>query len=153
MTSADPALLRTECMIQNDSRLMAGASAVVLDAARRANLSESAQTALMDAVVGICRAVFAIAEKSEGKDTKITLVTSDFPDRVEVAIDYAGDVTPDFGISGRGAKGLRSELSGDAVQSRRPDDAVDRVSHSTHDGRSRVTLTKFSPLRNSRRND
>ena len=153
MTSPDPALLRTECIIQNDSRLMAGASAVVLDAARRANLSESAQAALMDAVAGICQAAFAIAQRSEGKDAKITLVTSDFPDRVEVAIDYAGEMAPDFDISGSGAKALGGELSGDAAESQGSNNAVDHVSHSARDGHSRVTLTKFSPSRNSHRND
>jgi hypothetical protein len=153
MTSADPALLRTECVLQNDSRLMSGASAVVLDAARRANLSESAQAALMDTVVRVCRAAFAVSEKSEGKDTKITLVTSDFPDRVDVAIDYAVEMAPDFDIPGSGAKSPRGELSGNAAESRGSDDAVDHVSHSTRDGHSRVTLTKFSPSRNSHRND
>jgi hypothetical protein len=150
MTPADPALLRTECILQNDSRLIAAFSAVILDAARRANLSERAQDSLKDAVLQACRLSFDILEKSGEEGPKIQLVTTDFPDRVEVTIDYPGKMAPEFEIASNGAIG---DLSGKADGNRSADGAVDLLSHFMRDGHSRVTLTKFSPSRNSHRND
>jgi hypothetical protein len=150
MTPADPALLRTECILQDDSRLMAGASAVLLDAARRANLSESAQAGLKDAALKVCRASFDVLAKAGEKTPTIQLVTSDFPDRVEVTIDYPGEMAAEFEITANGPNG---ELSGEFSDGGSAIGPVDLVSRSTRDGRSRVTLTKFLPSRNSYRND
>jgi anti-sigma regulatory factor (Ser/Thr protein kinase) len=135
--SNDPA--RTELMLPDDERLLAAITPVVQHASQRCGLSTESQEGLVAAATEA--ATFPLMEGQAAGEPKVRVVVSDFPDRVEVAIEHRGEALPTAGldtfvkdaVAGSGA-GLSMALQ--ATQ-------VDRVQYETHDGVSRMTLIKY----------
>jgi hypothetical protein len=132
--SADPS--RTELTLQDDPRLIAGVAAIVLFA----GLSTAAQEALAAATADACRETFPLVNTNGNSDSALRVIISDFPDRVEVAIEHSGESLPSAGLDtfvGSGS-GSQARLS-DALQKT----SVDRVQYETRNGVSRTTLIKY----------
>jgi anti-sigma regulatory factor (Ser/Thr protein kinase) len=135
--STDPS--RTELTLQDDPRLIAGVAAVVLFAGQRCGLSSGAQEDLAAAAADACRETFPLANNNGNTDSALHLIVSDFPDRVEVAIEHSGESLPSAGLdtfcAGATAKaGLSAALQ---------KTSVDRVLYETRNGVSRMTLIKY----------
>jgi anti-sigma regulatory factor (Ser/Thr protein kinase) len=136
--SNDPA--RTELMLPDDERLLAAITPVVQHASQRCGLSTESQEGLAAAAIEAARETFPLME-GQAAAAKVRVVVSDFPDRVEVAIEHRGEARPTAGldtfvkdaVAGSGA-GLSMALQ--ATQ-------VDRLQYETHDGVSRMTLIKY----------
>jgi hypothetical protein len=136
--SADPS--RTELTLQDDPRLIAGVAAIVLFAGQRCGLSTAAQEALAAATADACRETFPLVNTNGNSDSALRVIISDFPDRVEVAIEHSGESLPSAGLDtfvGSGS-GSQARLS-DALQKT----SVDRVQYETRNGVSRTTLIKY----------
>jgi anti-sigma regulatory factor (Ser/Thr protein kinase) len=138
--SADPS--RTELTLQDDPRLIAGVVAIVSFAAQRCGLSSGAQAGLAAAAAEVCRETFPLVNNNGTKDSALKVIVSDFPDRVEVAIEHSGESLPSAGLDtfcdGASGAGSQAGLSG-ALQKT----SVDRVQYETRDGVSRMTLIKY----------
>jgi hypothetical protein len=136
--STDPS--RTELTLQDDPRLIAGVAAIVLFAGQRCGLSTDAQERLAAATADACRETFPLVNTNGNADCALKVIVSDFPDRVEVAIEHSGESLPSAGLDtfvGRGS-GSQARLS-DALQK----SSVDRVQYETRSGVSRTTLIKY----------
>jgi hypothetical protein len=136
--STDPS--RTELTLQDDARLIAGVAAIVLFAGQRCGLSADAQEGLAAATADACRETFPLVNTNGNSDSALKVIVSDFPDRVEVAIEHSGEALPSAGLDtfvGAGS-GSRARLS-DALQKT----SVDRVQYETRGGVSRTTLIKY----------
>lgn len=136
--STDPS--RTEFTVQDDPRLIAGVMAVVTFAAQRCGLSSGTQENLAEATADACRETFPLAHNNGNADAALRVIVSDFPDRVEVAIEHSGESLPSAGLDTfvGGRAGSQARLS-DALQKT----SVDRVQYETRDGISRMTLIKY----------
>ena len=138
--SIDPT--RTELTLQDDPRLMAGVVAIVSFAAQRCGLSSGAQAGLAAAAAEACRETFPLVNNNGSKDAALKVIVSDFPDRVEVAIEHSGESLPSAGLDtfcdAASGAGSQAGLSG-ALQKAN----VDRVQYETRDGVSRMTLIKY----------
>lgn len=117
--SADPS--RIDLMLHQDDRLLAAIDAVVVHAGERAGLSEGEQQGLAQAAAEACDEAFSLASGNGNSDPVIKLAVCDFPGRVEIAIEHAGE---------------------SCVNRQRAN--VDQVKCDVHDGKSRTTLVKFS---------
>jgi hypothetical protein len=136
--STDPS--RTELTLQNDPRLIAGVAAIVLFAGQRCGLSSDAQEGLAAATADACRETFPLVNTNGNSNSALRVIVSDFPDRVEVAIEHSGESLPSAGLDtfvGSGS-GSQARLS-DALQR----SSVDRVQYETRSGVSRTTLIKY----------
>ena len=122
---------RAECILHNDPRLFAGAAALVAHVARRAGLSERAQEDLDQAVAEACRQAFQMSGRARRAGATIHLAVESFPDRVEVAVEYP---------EGKGATAAKTARS----HAPAPSLPVDTMERTTHDGRCRMTLVKYS---------
>jgi anti-sigma regulatory factor (Ser/Thr protein kinase) len=120
----------TECILNNDPRLIAGAAALASHVARRAGLSERAQEDLYQAVAEACRQAFQMSGRARRTGATIHLAVESFPDRVEVAVEYP---------EGKGA------TAAEAARSHAPAAAlpVDHIERTKHDGRCRMTIVKY----------
>jgi hypothetical protein len=123
--STDPE--RVECTLQNDSRLVAGATAIISHAAREANLASDVQANLAATVAKTCATIFRCCDPTSRSLSTIWFEVESWPDHIEVTLEFAGESLRDF-MSDNGSK---------------PPD-VDRVNCQTANGRSRLTLIKYS---------
>jgi hypothetical protein len=124
--SNDPS--RIELVLHNDDRLLAAVDAVVAHAGERAGLSLGARQELSRAAAETCEEAFSLAGRNGNPDPVVKLAVSDFPDRVEVAIEHVGE---------------------SCVNRQRPN--VDRVECEAHEGKSRTTLVKYCAASKSER--
>jgi hypothetical protein len=124
--SNDPS--RVELVLHNDERLLAAVGAVVEYAGERAGLPLGARQALSHAATEACEEAFSLAGRNRNPDPALKVVVSDFHDRVEVAIEHAGEP----GVN-------------------RPRLNVDRVECDAHEGKSRTTLVKYCAASKSER--
>jgi anti-sigma regulatory factor (Ser/Thr protein kinase) len=124
--SNDPS--RVELVLHHDHRLLAAVGAVVEFAGERAGLSVGAQQALSHATAEACEEAFSLAGRNGNPDPVVKVAVSDFPDRVEVAIEHVGE---------------------SCVNRPRPN--VDRVECEAHEGKSRTTLVKYCAASKSER--
>jgi anti-sigma regulatory factor (Ser/Thr protein kinase) len=137
--SNEPA--RTELTLPDDERLLAAITPVVQHASQRCGLSTESQEGLAAAATEAARETFPLMEGRSDDEQKVKVVVSDYPDRVEVAIEHKGEALPTAGldtfvkdaVAGSGA-GLSMALQ--MTQ-------VDRVQYETRDGVSRMTLIKY----------
>jgi hypothetical protein len=136
--STDPS--RTELTLQDDPRLIAGVAAIVLFAGQRCGLSNDAQESLAAATTDACRETFPLVNTNGNSNSSLRVIISDFPDRVEIAIEHSGVSLPSAGLDtfvGSGS-GSQARLS-DALQKT----SVDRVQYESRAGVSRTTLIKY----------
>ena len=135
---------RIECTLDNDARLILAVGTVVGHTAERAGLSEQVQQCLAAAAVQACHEIFAVVNNNGGQprqDSSIHLASMDFPDRVEVTIEYAGEKLPSSSLDAVRHCGTQEAKEG---ASRLPQDSQpDRVQCETSQGRSRMTLIKY----------
>jgi anti-sigma regulatory factor (Ser/Thr protein kinase) len=136
--SSEPA--RTELILHEDTRFFGAIAAVVQHASQRCGLSEAGQQGLTSAVEEACRETFPLIGQANGEPT-VRVIVSDYPDRVEVAIEHTGEALPTAGLDtfiGDAAADPGAGLSR-ALQMTK----VDRVQYATSDGLSRMTLIKY----------
>lgn len=119
-TNSDPAL-RIQCTLHCDLRLVSGATAIVTHVARQAGLSEDDQNDLTSAALTACRQTPG-SSSTDDSPRQIQIDASAFSDRVEVGVEF----------------------SGNAVSASLEGLAADRVSQENVDGRTRLTLVKYS---------
>jgi hypothetical protein len=145
--STDPS--RTELTLHDDPRLIAGVAAIVSFAAHRCGLSGGAQAGLAAAAAEACRETFPLVNSNGNKEGALKVIVSDFPDRVEIAIEHSGESLPSAGLdtfcNAASGAGSQAGLSG-ALQKTN----VDRVQYETHDGISRMTLIKYCDERRAK---
>jgi anti-sigma regulatory factor (Ser/Thr protein kinase) len=145
--SIDPS--RTELKLDDDPRLIAGVVAIVSFAAHRCGLSSRAQEGLAAAAAEACRETFPLVSGNGSKDSSLTVIVSDFADRVEVSIEHSGESLPSAGLDtfcdAASSAGSQTGLSG-ALQKTN----VDRVQYETRDGVSRMTLIKYCDERHAK---
>jgi hypothetical protein len=104
-------------------------------------LSEAGQQGLTSAVEEACRETFPLMEGQANGEPTVRVIVSDFPDRVEVAIEHTGAALPTAGLDtfiGDAAGDPGAGLSR-ALQMTK----VDRVQYATSGGLSRMTLIKY----------
>jgi hypothetical protein len=135
--STDPS--RTEFTVQDDPRLLAGVLAIVLFAGQRCGLSSEAQDGLAEAAVDACRETFPLANNNGNANPALKVIVSDFPDRVEVAIEHSGESLPSAGLDTFCAGAAAQAGLSAALQKT----SVDRVLYETRNGVSRMTLIKY----------
>lgn len=119
-TNSDPAL-RIQCTLHCDLRLVAGAAAIVAHVAQQAGLSEDEQNDLSSATLAACRQTRNSSSTGDSP-RQIQIEASAFSDRVEVGVEF----------------------SGNAVSASLEGLAADRVSQENVDGRTRLTLVKYT---------
>jgi hypothetical protein len=124
--SNDPS--RVELVLNHDDRLLAAVDAVVLFAGERAGLPLGARQALSHAAAEACEEAFSLAGRNGNPHPVVKVAVSDFPDRVEIAIEHVGEA---------------------CVNRQRPN--VDRVESDAHEGKSRTTLVKYCAASKSER--
>src|SRR5579863_4718444 len=137
--SNEPA--RTELTLPHDERLLAAISTVVQHASQRCGLSTESQEGLAFAAIEAAREAFPLMEGRTPEEQKVKVVVSDYPDRVEVAIEHTGEALPTAGLDtfiGDAAGDPGAGLSR-ALQMTK----VDRVQYATSGGLSRMTLIKY----------
>jgi hypothetical protein len=110
--ATDPAWI--DCTLDADPRLLIAIGEIMNHAAQRANFSEKQQQEL-SAAVATCRAVLSSASEPSETNPPIKLLATDFPDRVEVTIDPAGEQVRKA-LVGVVVDGLKSDVRGDALR-------------------------------------
>jgi hypothetical protein len=139
---------RTECLLRNDARLIAGIGAVVAHAAERAGLLEWDQTGFVAAAEEACRETLATLNKLGKRDLMVQLAVAHYPGRVEVTIEPAG--------GSRGTRGLEGRAAVHAVEGvcqTLERKGVDRVLCEALPHSFRVKLIKYSADRRSAASD
>jgi anti-sigma regulatory factor (Ser/Thr protein kinase) len=137
--STEPA--HTELILHEDTRFFGAIGAVVQHASQRCGLSEAGQQGLTSAVEEACRETFPLMEGHANGEPTVRVIISDYPDRVEVAIEHTGAALPTAGLDtfiGDAAADPGAGLSR-ALQMTK----VDRVQYATSGGLSRMTLIKY----------
>jgi anti-sigma regulatory factor (Ser/Thr protein kinase) len=131
----------TELILHEDTRFFGAIAAVVQHASQRCGLSEAGQQGLTSAVEEACRETFPLMEGQANREPTVRVIVSDYPDRVEVAIEHTGEALPTAGLDtfiGDAAADPGAGLSR-ALQMTK----VDRVQYATSGGLSRMTLIKY----------
>jgi anti-sigma regulatory factor (Ser/Thr protein kinase) len=137
--STEPA--RTELIMHEDTRFFGAIGAAVQHASQRCGLSEAGQHGLTAAAQEACRETFPLLQGHANGEPTVRVIVSDFPDRVEVAIEHAGEALPTAGLDtfiGDASADPGAGLSR-ALQMTK----VDRVQYATSGGISRMTLIKY----------
>jgi hypothetical protein len=134
---------RTELVLHDDARLLAAVGAVICFSATRCGLSQEAQDALTSAAVTACRETFPLVPNGPEGHPTLTMVVSDYPDRVEVQIQHKGEPTPTAGLDS--FAGNLQAVGGAGLSAALQQTSVDRVQYETKDGVSRMTLIKYCP--------
>ncbi|MFZ3215296.1 MAG: hypothetical protein WA192_04475 [Candidatus Acidiferrales bacterium] len=132
---------RTELILHDDARLLAAIPAVVQHASQRCGLSEAGQQGLAAAVQEACRETFPLMEGQANGDPTVKVIISDFPDRVEAAIEHTGEALPTAGLDT--FIGDASDDPGAGLSKALQMTKVDRVQYATSGGVSRMTLIKY----------
>jgi hypothetical protein len=133
----------TELILHDDARLLAAVGAVVSFSSTRCGLSQEAQDGLSTAAVQACRETFPLLSETKTSDPEVKMIVSDYPDRVEVAIEHSGEALPTAGLHTFAGN---PDAGGDAgLSSALQNTSVDRVQYETRDGVSRMTLIKYCP--------
>jgi anti-sigma regulatory factor (Ser/Thr protein kinase) len=136
--SNEPA--RTELTLPHDERLLAAISTVVQHASQRCGLSTESQEGLAFAALEAAREAFPLMEGRTG-EPKIKVVVSDYPDRVEVAIEHTGAPEPTAGLDTFVKDAVAGSDAGLSMALQTTQ--VDRVQYETNNGVSRMTLIKY----------
>lgn len=139
------------CALHNDPRLIPGVAAIAEHVAQRAGLSERAQGNVAAAAVEACCDMFLLARGNTSAEPVIQISAADFPDRVEVTLEFSAAPMP-----AANSRSSHPEVSATAVDNIRKTlegVLVDRVGwESLADGRARLTLIKYSAVAKSQPN-
>lgn len=137
--SNEPA--RTELTLPHDERLLAAISTVVQHASQRCGLSVESQEGLAFAAIEAAREAFPLMGGRTADEPKVKVVVSDYPDRVEVAIEHTGAPEPTAGLDTFVKDAVAGSDAGLSMALQTTQ--VDRVQYETRDGVSRMTLIKY----------
>jgi hypothetical protein len=114
---------------------LAGVRAVVFHSAQQAGLEERTKEELAEATIEVCREAFAVARNGTRRDVAIKLSVGDAPDRLEISVEYPGDILK--GLNGSPIAAACTAKNGASALS-----GVDQVRCETAGGLSRVTLIR-----------
>jgi hypothetical protein len=132
---------RTELVLHDDPRILAAVGAVVSFSSARCGLTAEQQDALTAAAVAAAKETFPLAAKDETGDPAVTMVITDYPDRVEVEIAHKGEATPSAGLDS--FAGNLQAAGGTALNAALQKTVVDRVQYANKDGVQKMTLIKY----------
>lgn len=133
--TADPSTV--ELVVPRDDRLLPAVDAILAHACERAGLSGSEQRDLSRAVFEACDESFSLAGRDGNPQAMLRLLISDFPNRVEVAIEQSngGPAPPDS----RSVPAAAPDAIAGALQ----DMKVDLLRRDVRQGRPRTVLVKY----------
>lgn len=133
--TADPSTV--ELVVPRDHRLLPAVDAILAHACERAGLSGNEQRDLSRAVFEACDESFSLAGRNGNPQAKLRVLISDFPNRVEVAIEQSngGPALPDSRSMPAAAP--------DAIAGALQDMKVDLLRRDVHEGRPRTVLVKY----------
>src|SRR5580704_17136170 len=94
--SSEPA--HTELILHEDTRFVGEIAAVVQHHSQRCGLSEAGQQGLTSEVEEACRETFPLMEGKANGEPTVRMIVSDYPDRVQVAIEHTGEALPTAGL-------------------------------------------------------
>jgi hypothetical protein len=115
--------------------------AVVSFSSARCGLTAEQQDALTAAAVAAAKETFPLAAKDETGDPAVTMVITDYPDRVEVEIAHKGEATPSAGLDS--FAGNLQAAGGTALNAALQKTVVDRVQYANKDGVQKMTVIKY----------
>ncbi len=115
---------RTELILENDSRLIRGVASVVVHVGERLGMPPEPLKELTEAAEKTCLKSFPLIGNH---NATLKVIVQDFPDRVEVTVEYPGLIS---------APTASSVTTGTRV---------DRVVHQSNGKRTRTVLVKFLP--------
>ena len=130
--------VRTECVLRNDPRLVAGVGAVVSYAAERAGMADLEKTEFVGVAEEACRETLGAINRIGHRDLTVQLAVSDFPGCVEVTIEPAAESHAIRALEGRNAL---QAVEGVCQTLRRK--GVDRVLCESLPGSFRMKLIKY----------
>jgi hypothetical protein len=107
--------------------------------AQRLGFAPSEQAELTEAAEEACCGAFPLLDSADGG---LHLIVDEFPDRIEVSVEYSGEPLPAAGLDSFAVSGTADDaplgISGALLLTR-----VDRVLYETRDRLSRMTLVKY----------
>lgn len=131
--------IRTELILEDEPRLLPSVKAAVIHPAQRLGFAPSEQAELTEAAEEACRGAFPLLDSADGG---LHVIVEEFPDRIEVSIEYSGEPLPAAGLDSFAVTGTADDaplgISGALLLTR-----VDRVLYETRDRLSRMTLVKY----------
>jgi anti-sigma regulatory factor (Ser/Thr protein kinase) len=131
--------VRIEFALQNDPRLLEGARTIFAHAAKQVELPNESRQEFSVAALEKCREAFVMAEEKGRPDSAIHLLVSEFPDRVEISIEYPGDLRPRVSaLSGPECAG-GNKAAGSAFDKQ----IFDSVEGQSLNGSSRLKVIKY----------
>jgi hypothetical protein len=135
--------IRTELILEDEPRLLPSVKAAIIHPAQHLGFAPSEQAELTEAAEEACRGAFPLLDSADGG---LHLIVEEFPDRIEVSIEYFGEPLPAAGLDSFAVTGAADDpppgASGALLLTR-----VDRVLYETRDRLSRMTLVKYLPGR------
>jgi hypothetical protein len=129
-----------ECKLDDDPRLVAGASVIVAHVARRAGLSDPVAAEIAGGASAACAAVFQAIGRGESS-AAIKLAVAEFPDRVEVTIEPSPEDLKKLRAS---SSAERPAGFAEEIRQRLKGAELDGLNVELRDGIPRVTLVKNS---------
>jgi hypothetical protein len=140
LTSMSTEDVRIEFSLQNDARLLEGARTIFAHAAKQAGFPVESRQEFSVASLEKCREAFVSSEEKGRPDSAIHILIGEFPDRIEISIEYPGDLRPGVSnASGRERAGGSSAAGGDVFGKQ----IFDSVEGQSLEGRSRVKVIKY----------
>jgi hypothetical protein len=140
LTSMSTEPVRIEFALQNDPRLLEGARTIFAHAAKQAGFPVGSHQEFSVAALEKCREAFVLTEEKGRPDLAIHVLVGEFPDRIEISIEYPGDLRP--GVSnpcGRECLG-GSSAAGSSVFD---EQIFDFVEGQSCEERSRLKVIKY----------
>jgi hypothetical protein len=122
-----------ELQIDADARLAAAAGGAARFFAESAGLTNDEAADLQKSIVAACEEAF---EHLIGEHPHLTVTLTRFPDRIEVAMAYAGGGEPAVGLDR--IAGFASQIGSAGGLG-----GVDRIQYEAHDGLAVTRLTKY----------
>lgn len=92
LTSMSTEPVKIKFSVQNDPRLLEGARTIFAHAAKQSGFPVESRQEFSVAVLEKCREAFVMAEEKGGPDSAIHILVDEFTDRVEIDIEYSGDL-------------------------------------------------------------
>jgi hypothetical protein len=129
---------RSELLLMDDPRLMPALLGVVSYVAKRAELPVEEEARLAEAAEQACQNTFPLLNRA---DPMLKLVVEDFPDRIEITLEHSGTALPSAGLDSFASHGQQEPAKGSGALLLTQ---VDRVLYETRNGRSRMTLVKYT---------
>lgn len=136
-------LTRAEFHFSPDADLVLGVVAAAEHFGQRKHLDDAAVQSLMRAAQDACQSTFKLLS---GDNPTLSVVLTEFDDRIEMIIEHQGEALPTAGLDtfldAVDENAAPGDLSGFMLMT-----LVDRVQYQTVDGTQRMTLVKNVPAK------